>query len=330
MSTEQKIPEAALCFASPVEFKAGTGEDGKTRTASGVAYSGEVVTGHWYWDAVVFDINGIERPKAAIPLLIDHDSSKRAGFTSLAFGSDVSLADARLLSNEHGCQVARDADQGFPWQLSVFIQPTRVEQLRSGEVDTINGREVRGPATVFRASRIREVSFTPTGADHNTSASVFSSKGAPAMPDPKEPTSEQTIKDLQSQVTKLSADLEAAQKRADEAEGREKAAKLSARTDAVKSLFSALKRELKPEAMQPYIDMTEEQFSAISADLTAAIKPAAPTHLFSSQVGDGKEPQPLTDPSSIAAAAAKFKAEQASIGNRVSDAEAVAHVMKGA
>ena len=33
-------------------------QDGKNkRTFSGVAYSGEVITEHWYWDRVVFDLD---------------------------------------------------------------------------------------------------------------------------------------------------------------------------------------------------------------------------------------------------------------------------------
>ena len=36
-------------------------EDGKKkRTFSGVAYSGEAITDHWYWDRIIFDLDSMQ------------------------------------------------------------------------------------------------------------------------------------------------------------------------------------------------------------------------------------------------------------------------------
>ncbi len=33
------------------------------------------------------------------------------------------------MSNEFGAQVAQDSDDGFPWQMSVRIEPTAIEEI---------------------------------------------------------------------------------------------------------------------------------------------------------------------------------------------------------
>ena len=41
-------------------------EGKKKRTFSGVAYSGEPINDHWYWDRVIFDLDSME-VKGRIP-----------------------------------------------------------------------------------------------------------------------------------------------------------------------------------------------------------------------------------------------------------------------
>lgn len=313
------IPVEALRFSAPAAFAAGEGDD--LRRVEGVAYSGEVVTGHWYWDAVVFDLSGVE-DSGRLPLLVDHDPGKRVGFTELQIGADMRLSGGRLLNTPRGQEIAAEADQGFPWQLSVFIQPTRIERVQAGERATINGREVLGPVTVFRASRVREVSFTPTGADHRTQATVFSTgNGVKPMPGAE-------IDELKGQVAKLSADLAAANARVEAAEAKERDARMSARKDKVTALFAAIGREVKDEAFAPYLALDEAQFAAVSADLTAAAKiqpaPVAPGHLFRSETPPAVHD--LGDPVALADAARKFKAARAAEGVQITDAQAVAAV----
>lgn len=174
METMRKIPAAALHFdASTTEFAAAA--DG-LRKFSGVAYAGGVITGHFYWGRVAFDL-ATTRFAERVPILIEHDRSQRAGFGQLS--ADAATGDLRitgtLLGNAHGQAIATEADAGFPWQLSVHIEPGSIEEIGEGFTTTINGRAVTGPLTVFRNSLIRETSFTPTGADSLTHARVFAS-----------------------------------------------------------------------------------------------------------------------------------------------------------
>jgi hypothetical protein len=164
--------ETALRFAAPFEFEA---SPGGLRRIKGVAYSGDLLR-HPYWGAVIFDLSTTEAPKP-VPVLIEHDRAQRAGVCSLTIGKRIDIADGHLLANDAGRAVAAEADAGFPWQLSVHIEPREVQMLSAGESVDVNGRKVEGPAAVFRNSLIREVSFTPTGVDSNTSAAVFSTAG---------------------------------------------------------------------------------------------------------------------------------------------------------
>jgi hypothetical protein len=140
------------------------------RRIFGVAYSGDLVR-HPYFGAVIFDLSTTSAPDR-VPLLVDHDRAQRAGVCSLTFGERIEIGEGSLFSNETGKAVAEDADAGFPWQLSVHIEPREIQYLSAGESTEVNGRKVEGPAAVFRHSLIRELSLTPTGVDSNTIAAV--------------------------------------------------------------------------------------------------------------------------------------------------------------
>lgn len=146
-------------------------EGKKKRTFSGVAYSGEVITDHWCWDRIIFDLDSMQI-KGRIPALLDHSTRQRAGaINSHSIDHQNGLTvSGDLMSNEFGTQVAQDSDDGFPWQMSVRIEPSTVEEIQAGASVTVNGKLHQGPITVFRGGRIREVSFCALGADDNTNA----------------------------------------------------------------------------------------------------------------------------------------------------------------
>lgn len=146
-------------------------EGKKKRTFSGIAYSGEVITDHWYWDRIIFDLDSMSI-KGRIPALLDHSSRQRAGAInthSINHQSGLTVS-GDLMTNEFGTQVAQDSDDGFPWQMSVRIDPSAIEEIQAGASVTVNGKVHQGPITVFRGGRIREVSFCALGADDNTNA----------------------------------------------------------------------------------------------------------------------------------------------------------------
>ena len=146
-------------------------EGKKKRTFSGIAYSGEVITDHWYWKQVIFDLDSMQI-KGRIPALLEHSSRQRAGAIethAIDHASGLTVTGT-LLSNEFGTQVAVDSDDGFPWQMSVRIEPSSIDEIQAGHTVQVNGKLLHGPITVFRGGRIREVSFCALGADDNTNA----------------------------------------------------------------------------------------------------------------------------------------------------------------
>ena len=203
----QEKPKDQFCFElgqfaveQPVEGK-------KKRTFTGVAYSGEPILDHWYWDRVIFDLDSIQI-KGRIPALLEHCSKQRAGaINSHSINYEQGLViSGDLMSNEYGTQVAQDSDDGFPWQMSVRIEPSSTEEIAADQAVTVNGKTYQGPITVFRGGRIREVSFCALGADDNTNAVAASHN---PTQQPKEDTNvdlvqaQAKIKELEGQVNTL-------------------------------------------------------------------------------------------------------------------------------
>jgi hypothetical protein len=267
-------------------FKAGIGlqakEEGKPRQFSGTAYTGNALS-HRYWGQIVIDLASTTANEK-VPALIEHDRGQRVGYCGLAIGQSIEVIGGILLDNEHGQAVAQESDAGFPWQMSVHVEPGSVEDLRPGMTAVINGNDVKGPAAIFRNSVVREVSFTPTGVDNGTSATAFS---ATYQPTPKREASDMDPKEMEAKLSALEADLKAANARADTAETKLAEQAKSARLSAVKEMFSATGREYTEAAAKPYMAMDDEMFSAVAADLKAS-KPAEPSdHLFSAHTQDG-------------------------------------------
>jgi len=177
-------------------------EGKKKRTFSGVAYSGEVITDHWYWDRIIFDLDSMQI-KGRIPALLDHSTRQRAGaINSHSIDHQDGLTvSGDLMSNEFGTQVAQDSDDGFPWQMSVRIEPSAVEEIQAGASVTVNGKVHQGPITVFRGGRIREVSFCALGADDNTNAVAASH--SPKQFNQPEDTNVTELEKAQAKITEL-------------------------------------------------------------------------------------------------------------------------------
>lgn len=308
-----KTPREAFHFAAEVIPIAQAEEGRRRRKFGGVAYSGDPITGHWYWGTVVFDLASVRLPPK-VPVLIEHDRAQRAGFASLAVrDGKLVVAEGELMANAHGRAIAEESDEGFPWQLSVHIEPGRVEEVQAGAEVEVNGRRLKGPLNVFRDSLIREISFTPTGADPQTVAYAMSAP-APAAArgalDTETQTQEEAdmdptkIEELQAQVEDLSAKLSAAEARAAEAEKALAEMKKAQRFSAVRELFASLGKEITEDEAAPYLRMEDEIFAAVAEHLKAA-RPKAPEHLFTEQATDGKPPAADADPTTFTAALTK-------------------------
>ena len=122
------------------------GRADEVRTFKGTANSGKPF-GYGGTQTVV-DFEGL-RHKASVPVLLEHSPLKMAGVCRLSVTADGLIAEGSLLSNEFGTQIAEAADQGFPWEMSVYVQAESFEMLEAGASLTVNGGEVHGPAVVM-------------------------------------------------------------------------------------------------------------------------------------------------------------------------------------
>lgn len=149
--------------------------DDTARTFSGIANSGKPFLDYGYGggERCIIDLSTLEY-KDKVPVLDMHDRDKRVGFAQLSVTADGLQINGQLLNNEYGSALAADSDEGFPLELSVHAQAGSVEYVESGQDIVINGQTYQGEITVMRNCKIREVSFTPTGADDNTHVAILS------------------------------------------------------------------------------------------------------------------------------------------------------------
>lgn len=163
-------PETRATFV-----EAAAGADGrKLKTFSGVAYSGGTMK-VGFGRPVAIDLDGLKAGSDVLPFLRDHDATDIVGHGTAEIGKRQ-IKIAGTASGEGETDGARRvlalASNGFPWQMSVGVEPIKVEAIDAGDSVVVNGRSVVGPAYVVRAGSLREVSFVAIGADGRTSADI--------------------------------------------------------------------------------------------------------------------------------------------------------------
>jgi len=137
---------------------------------NGIGYTGGVV--NLWGENCIFDLSNVEHNQA-LPALINHDPNQRAGVIDQISVSNQIAVSGKFLSNAHGESVQQESKDGFPFQMSIGVQPRSYEYLREGQT-VVNGQTVNAPATIYRNNVISEISFVPVGADLNTSAFALS------------------------------------------------------------------------------------------------------------------------------------------------------------
>lgn len=281
MPQTNEQPKDQFCFELGQFAVEQSVEGKKKRTFSGIAYSGEPIVDHWYWDRIIFDLDSLQI-KGRIPALLEHRTSQRAGaINSHSISHEKGLEiSGDLLSNEFGTQVAQDSDDGFPWQMSVRIEPSKTEEIAADQSVFVNGKNYQGPITVFRGGRIREVSFCALGADDNTSAVAASHK--PKKFNQQEDTN----------VTELEQAKEAqkqAEKQRDDALAELNKFKADQRAENIASLQKELNTTFSTEDLKSYTDMDDAVFAFTAKQLRQFSgkqepqKQGLPSQLFSHQ-----------------------------------------------
>lgn len=291
MNTKTSPLNIKLSAALPVAL-ATRADD--VRTFKGVANSGKPF-GYGGYQAVV-DLAELSH-KASVPVLLEHSPLKMAGVCSLSVTADGLIAEGSLLSNEFGTQIAEAADQGFPWEMSVYAQAEFYEELAAGAVLSVNGNEVTGPAVILRRCTIREVSFTAVGVDSETEAVVLSD-GSP-LPDifkqPLElsmsPEEKKAFDELKAEVDTLKAEKDEAEKKLKEAEAAAKKNQVKAKLSAAgfKETEDGKFEGLSDATMTVLLSADIAAAEAMIADLTPKAAPSVvPPALLSEGAGKGE------------------------------------------
>lgn len=168
------------------------------RKMRGVAYAGGVLS--YFGDSIAIDLDTLQFTGKQIPLLHNHDRDRVVGYGHLMREGNALIVEGEMLSNEHADGIVSAADEGLEWQMSVHIESRRTLTRNAGDV--VNGQAITvDEVTVLADGVIREVSFTPTGVDANTSARILSLS---LKPDKEQPMN----KELEQQVATLSAEKE--------------------------------------------------------------------------------------------------------------------------
>ena len=171
----EQVPARDMMFRQegPVTTVQGDAADKKgPRRFRMVAYSGEIVPSHWRWGKLAIDLEGLQIGRQRVAVLRDHSPSRIVGFTEQIAKEKEGIVAEGVFSEvtPDGREALAIAEEGFPWQASIFVPPLSVEQVEEGAETQVNGRTLTGPGTVFRKSVLREISFTAVGADENTDA----------------------------------------------------------------------------------------------------------------------------------------------------------------
>jgi hypothetical protein len=300
----KKVPRGAFRFdLSDSRLAIKAAEDGSDANVTGIAYGGGVMNHPW-WGRIVIDLEGAN-VRTPLTLLYGHDSRSEIGQASeVSVTNQVEIKSAVIYQvTEESKKVVQLAAKGFRWAWSLGTQPKWIDEIPPDVTVTVNGQQMQGPLMIARQSEIYESSITSIPVDGSTSAQVFSNdstdqieieirKGAHDM--------SKTVEQLQSELDKVNAEIakreldlkasnDTAQAQVLAAQAETQKLKDNIRETAVKAMLTNSGMEFSADAAKPYMGMTEEQFAAVSAHMTAA-RPKVDPAFFKAAVVPG-DPQ---------------------------------------
>jgi hypothetical protein len=166
----RQVPKNAMRFsAGPCQFAAANG-DGKVPVRL-TARSGDPIN-HWYFGLCIHDLAGMQLHKDRLPLDYAHYDQEVIGFADkFDVASGDLVVDGQLVpfdEKDRASEIIFKANQGVPYESSIFFDDATVEDIPAGKVAQVNGRQIPGPLTVFRQWGLRGIAICPYGADKNT------------------------------------------------------------------------------------------------------------------------------------------------------------------
>jgi hypothetical protein len=135
------------------------------------AYTGAPV--EWFWGGKLIIATAGIKANAKMPILREHARDQVVGHSTKAWKNGVNflLQGEFSAKTQVGQEVQALAEEGFPWQASIGVWPSKIKILESDkESETVNGQKITGPAEIWLESYVREVSFCALGADDASAA----------------------------------------------------------------------------------------------------------------------------------------------------------------
>lgn len=170
--------EQQLAVDHEVRFAMEETPQGKKQRFSVLFATGKPIAAHWGWRNLVIDLDSLKLAAKKMPLLLNH--WQRIGFTTKIERTDEGyVAQGEFLANQEAQAILADAQQGFPFQASCWLQPGRIEEVLDGASAKVNGFTLQGPGWIWRDCECREVTVTELGADKNTKVEALSQGHVP-------------------------------------------------------------------------------------------------------------------------------------------------------
>lgn len=175
----KKVPKGALRFVEQGFHAFAEGSEGEQKRLKMTAYNGHVIKGHWYWGDLAIDVSGIRFASKKFPILENHDTSRKIGFHDGRPDTSNNKLEllpekTKFVDTECAKEFVRLSGEGFPYQASIYAQPTKVLRLGEDETANVNGFEMKGPGSVWRECVFKEASVCVFGWDSETNSSAFS------------------------------------------------------------------------------------------------------------------------------------------------------------
>jgi len=180
MPTE-KVPSNAFSLidhnARAEVFSEGEGKKPKLKMT---AYSGKIIPNHFWWGDLALDVSGMKCAKKRLPILSDHETDKKIGFTDnvITENNEIVIDSERtqFVDTEYANEFIKLSQEGFPYESSVRMYPLRIQRLQEKESAEVNGYTMKGPGTIIREWHLKEASVCVFGYDAHTNSKVFNEK----------------------------------------------------------------------------------------------------------------------------------------------------------
>jgi len=190
-----RIIEAAKCE---------DGEDKKLPAVEIDAYNGGIMAVDW-WGDVAIDLSALQASDS-VPILFMHQAwslDNVLGQTSQVVndGKSVKMSGCIMSDGDIAKKVLALSKNGYKFQASVGVVPIKSRIIRQDETVNVNGQTLKGPFKLVEASKLKEISIVPLGADGSTSAKIAAGhtqegQTMPASTDPNTPQPTQTQPDI--------------------------------------------------------------------------------------------------------------------------------------